>query len=594
MAIVSSGRDVMESNGVQIESGDRLNRLYPAVDEEKTPLPRAWSPKEKYGYIGLSQSNLRVHYKGHGNSHRDAASIQAMFPIPAACGLYYFEVKIVSKGRDGYMGIGLSAQGVNLNRLPGWDKQSYGYHGDDGHSFCSSGTGQPYGPTFTTGDVIGCGVNLIDHTCFYTKNGHHLGIAFHDLPPNLYPTVGLQTPGEVVDANFGQEPFVFDIEDMMRELRAHTKIEVQEFPIPGNQSEWQAVLNKIVSTYLVHHGYCNTAEAFAQITNQPFTEDIHSIKNRQKILKLVLSGRMGEAIERTGRMYPGLLDSNENLLFTLKCRQFVEMVNGSDIEVCHRKCGTGILNSSQLDNSPVHPSVIQSPKGLCKSSHKSAVALKAARNGTALIEDDDAMDVEFLDDCPNGVDCRICENCPNTTDCPNIQDCQNGSADCVNGKEPVNGYHNGSNHCTAGADAPSSCDDEDDMDVDVPVCRKSCSKPAVERILEFGRELYSMSQRLKTDKLTRQHNQHMLEDAFSLLAYSNPWDSPIGWQLEPAQREAVCAQLNSAILESNNRPRKPPLEVAMAHAHELTRLMSYNGLGSCAFAAVSDILDQDH
>ncbi|CAH2260001.1 jg27339 [Pararge aegeria aegeria] len=118
----------------------------------------------------------------HGKTHKDAASVRATHPIPAACGLYYFEVRIVSKGRDGYMGIGLSAHGVNMNRLPGWDKHSYGYHGDDGHSFCSSGTGQPYGPTFTTGDVIGCGVNLVDNTCFYTKNGHHLGIAFRGLP----------------------------------------------------------------------------------------------------------------------------------------------------------------------------------------------------------------------------------------------------------------------------------------------------------------------------------------------------------------------------------------------------------------------------
>jgi len=84
-----------------------------------------------------------------------------------------------------YMGIGLSASGVNMNRLPGWDKHSYGYHGDDGHSFCSSGTGQPYGPTFTTGDFIGCGINLVDNTCFYTKNGHHLGIAFTDLPVRI-------------------------------------------------------------------------------------------------------------------------------------------------------------------------------------------------------------------------------------------------------------------------------------------------------------------------------------------------------------------------------------------------------------------------
>ena len=107
--------------------------------------------------------------------------MRATHPIPASCGLYYFEVRIVSKGRDGYMGVGLSAQGVNMNRLPGWDKQSYGYHGDDGHSFCSSGTGQPYGPTFTTGDTVGCALNLIDGSCFYTKNGIHLGVAFSGL-----------------------------------------------------------------------------------------------------------------------------------------------------------------------------------------------------------------------------------------------------------------------------------------------------------------------------------------------------------------------------------------------------------------------------
>jgi hypothetical protein len=39
------------------------------------------------------------------------------------------------------------------------------------------------------------------------------GTAFSELPPDLYPTVGLQTPGEMVDTNFGQSPFMYQIED---------------------------------------------------------------------------------------------------------------------------------------------------------------------------------------------------------------------------------------------------------------------------------------------------------------------------------------------------------------------------------------------
>ena len=167
------------------------------------------------------------------------------------------------------MGIGLSTQIVNTNRLPGWDKMSYGYHGDDGNAFCGSGTGQvvsskstkknsskqfcfhdlknvrfQYGPTFTTGDVIGCGLNLLEGSCFYTKNGHHLGTAFTDMPSQLYPTVGLQTPGEVVDANFGQEPFLFDIEGEMQEIRSRIHRTIENFPYTGKHGEWQLLLNK--------------------------------------------------------------------------------------------------------------------------------------------------------------------------------------------------------------------------------------------------------------------------------------------------------------------------------------------------------------
>lgn len=67
--------------------------------------------------------------------------------------------------------------------------------------------------------------------------------------PNLYPTVGLQTPGEIVDANFGQHPFVFDIEDYMSEWRAKIHGMIARFPIGERLGEWQAVLQKYVSLH---------------------------------------------------------------------------------------------------------------------------------------------------------------------------------------------------------------------------------------------------------------------------------------------------------------------------------------------------------
>lgn len=35
---------------------------------------------------------------------------------------------------------------------------------------------------------------------------------------DLYPTIGMQTIGEVVDTNFGQEPFAYTIEDEIKVL----------------------------------------------------------------------------------------------------------------------------------------------------------------------------------------------------------------------------------------------------------------------------------------------------------------------------------------------------------------------------------------
>lgn len=45
------------------------------------------------------------------------------------------------------------------------------------------------------------------------------------------------------------------------------------------------VFYRMVSSYLVHHGYCATAEAFARSTDQTVLEELASIKNRQSKLE---------------------------------------------------------------------------------------------------------------------------------------------------------------------------------------------------------------------------------------------------------------------------------------------------------------------
>ncbi|XP_062260716.1 ran-binding protein 9 [Platichthys flesus] len=589
MSVVVHGDAAL--NEQEKELNQRLRRLYPAVNETETPLPRSWSPKDKFSYIGLSQNNLRVHYKGHGKTPKDAASVRATHPIPAACGVYYFEVKIISKGRDGYMGIGLSAQGVNMNRLPGWDKHSYGYHGDDGHSFCSSGTGQPYGPTFTTGDVIGCCVNLINNTCFYTKNGHSLGIAFTDLPPNLYPTVGLQTPGEVVDANFGQHPFVFDIEDYMREWRTKIQAQIDRFPIGEREGEWQSMIQKMVASYLVHHSYCATAEAFAKSTDQAVHEELASIKNRQKIQKLVLSGRMGEAIETTQQLYPNLLERNPDLLFMLKVRQFIEMVNGTDSEV---RCLGGRSPKSQ-DSYPGSPRPFSSPSHKASSSQPHLTGFDSNCCNGVTSSKSHSSSPHSHKPCP-----------PSTGSTPPAADVSlNGSRSqppvtsndidmevdhFTNGvtESSSNGFLNGSSKHTA---EPDDCDA--DMEVESAQSKRQLcggSQAAIERMIHFGRELQSMSEHLRRECGKNSTNKKMLKDAFSLLAYSDPWNSPVGYQLDAIQREPVCSTLNSAILETHNLPKQPPLAQAVGQAAQCLTIMARTGSGSCAFAAVDDYL----
>ncbi|GAV54636.1 hypothetical protein ZYGR_0AN01040 [Zygosaccharomyces rouxii] len=106
-----------------------------------------------------------------------------------------------------------SAAGDDSSRgaKSGIEEGFYGYRGSDG-SITAGSQYKSYAKPFGRDDVIGCGVNYVDGTIFFTKNGVFLGTAFTDFHEvNLIPYIALRQ-GNSVRTNFGlYEEFVFDI-----------------------------------------------------------------------------------------------------------------------------------------------------------------------------------------------------------------------------------------------------------------------------------------------------------------------------------------------------------------------------------------------
>ncbi|KAJ3673347.1 hypothetical protein LUZ60_006721 [Juncus effusus] len=69
-----------------------------------------------------------------------------------------------------------------------------------------------YGQPWSTGDVIGCCIDLVNREISFYRNGSSLGVAFNAIKNNVYyPAVSL-SDGERCYLNFGSHPFVYPIE----------------------------------------------------------------------------------------------------------------------------------------------------------------------------------------------------------------------------------------------------------------------------------------------------------------------------------------------------------------------------------------------
>mmetsp|Transcript_11992 Transcript_11992/g.43791 ORF Transcript_11992/g.43791 Transcript_11992/m.43791 type:complete len:433 (+) Transcript_11992:318-1616(+) len=233
-----------------------------------------WEPEEleptelstdSFGnFLEVGTDKLAVKYVGQGHHENDVGAIQSNNPVPIRRLLYYFEVSIEDAGRNQRIGVGFADRSFKLSRCPGWETNSYGYHGHDGSKYNGSSRGEIYGPKFTTGDIVGAGIHLEEQTVFFTKNGELLGTAFpldEGTGQALYPTVGLHSMNAKVVVNFGAKPFKFNLAGMIEMERAKLANDISSISMPW--SYWHL----LVREYLLHHGYSATVKALDKESN---------------------------------------------------------------------------------------------------------------------------------------------------------------------------------------------------------------------------------------------------------------------------------------------------------------------------------------
>ncbi|KAK5828015.1 concanavalin A-like lectin/glucanase domain-containing protein [Linnemannia elongata] len=155
-----------------------------------------------------------------------SASVTANHPINPKVGVFYFEITIDHFKGNSALSIGIASKSLRKNFQVGWDLNSWGFHSDDGFLYFGNGKQNlKYSYEYREGDTVGCGVNFLDKAVFFTINGEMMGIAFRFIKDSipLYPAIGLSQAGTEINANFGDQTFLFNIVDYKKVFRYEGK-----------------------------------------------------------------------------------------------------------------------------------------------------------------------------------------------------------------------------------------------------------------------------------------------------------------------------------------------------------------------------------
>lgn len=80
-----------------------IERTPVSIDEHVAPWPTRWNDGDRFAQLELEDNGRVAKFSGSQKTHDEAAAVRADFPMPRQCGIYYFEITVTSKGKDGYV-----------------------------------------------------------------------------------------------------------------------------------------------------------------------------------------------------------------------------------------------------------------------------------------------------------------------------------------------------------------------------------------------------------------------------------------------------------------------------------------------------------
>eukprot|EP01087_Luapelamoeba_hula_P009396 TRINITY_DN241_c0_g1_i6.p1 TRINITY_DN241_c0_g1~~TRINITY_DN241_c0_g1_i6.p1 ORF type:complete len:879 (-),score=129.25 TRINITY_DN241_c0_g1_i6:99-2735(-) len=176
---------------------------------------------------------------------------------------FYYEVEIIECPK-GILAVGFAPLHTDKStpKLPGFNNLTWGWHSDDGKLFvCGrSGKGNVFGPTYSVGDVVGCGVTGSGKV-FYTLNGLFVGsVPEARIEPGhkLYATIGRigTTKTSVFVRVRIQPPFKFTkmYDNLPRDLLTPGSLQINslalELMFGGNKMEDSVIVKRYFNTDL--------------------------------------------------------------------------------------------------------------------------------------------------------------------------------------------------------------------------------------------------------------------------------------------------------------------------------------------------------